>query len=259
VGRALATVALATLLVACSSLGGDPATVLVVGGGQSGAPVARILKDRGYVVRVMVRDPARARELPAGVEVVVGDATKPATLPAGFAGADYVIATIGSTCVANKPFPPGAGPADIDYRGTANLVDAAREAGARQFVLISALGAGDTNPKSRLNELCGMALDYKGRAEAHLRSSGVPYTIVRPGGLKPFPRQPACVEGQEPLALYARDEDRGAGVVCRADVALVIADALGNRDALGKTVNLVADKKLPLAAWSQAWPQLPGD
>jgi uncharacterized protein YbjT (DUF2867 family) len=251
--------AMATALAACSSLGDRPSTVLIVGGGQSGAPLARILKDQGYAVRVMVRDPARASGLPTGVVVVAGDATQPATLAAGFAGADYVIATIGSACVANKPFPPGAGPADIDFLGTANLVDAARAAGARQFVMISALGAGDTNPKTPLNQLCGMALDYKGRAEAHLRRSGVPFTIVRPGGLKPLPRQPACVEGQEPLALYARNEDRGAGVVCRADVALVIADALGNRDALGKTVNLVVDRQLPVAAWRQAWPALPAD
>jgi uncharacterized protein YbjT (DUF2867 family) len=192
----------------------------------------------------MVRAPARARGLPAGAEVVQGDATRPASLAAGFAGADYVISTIGSACVANQPFPPGAGPADIDYLGVANLADAARAAGAKQFVLISALGAGDTNPKNRLNELCGMAVDYKGRGEARVRSAGVPYTIVRPGGLK---------------LLYARDVDRGPGIVCRADVALVAIDALGNPNALGKTVNLVVDKQLPLDAWRQAWAALPAD
>jgi hypothetical protein len=87
----------------------------------------------------------------------------------------------------------------------------------------------------------------------------VPYTIVRPGGLKPFPRQPPCVEGREPLLLYARDVDRGPGIVCRADVALVAIDALGNPNALGKTVNLVVDKQLALDAWRQAWAALPAD
>jgi uncharacterized protein YbjT (DUF2867 family) len=257
--RAVLAALLAAVLAACSTAGSGPATVLVVGGGQSGAPLARILTERGYAVRVMVRDPARATGLPAGVEIVQGDATRPASLPAGFAGADYVISTIGAACVANQPFPPGAGPADIDYLGVANLADAARAAGAKQFVLISALGAGDTNPKNRLNELCGMAIDYKGRGEARVRDAGVPYTIVRPGGLKPFPRQPPCVEGQEPLLLYARDVDRGPGIVCRADVALVAIDALGNPNAVGKTVNLVVDKQLPLDAWRQAWAALPAD
>jgi hypothetical protein len=38
-----------------------------------------------------------------------------------------------------------------------------------------------------------------------------------------------------------------------------MADALGNPDALGKTVELAADKKLALDAWRSAWPTLPKD
>jgi uncharacterized protein YbjT (DUF2867 family) len=106
--------------------------------------------------------------------------------------------------------------------------------------------------------MCGMVLEWKGKGEDALRSSGLPYTIVRPGGLKPFPGQPACPEGVEPLSLNARDSIQG-GVVCRADVALVMAGALGNADALGKTVELKADKTLPLDGWRSAWAGLPKD
>jgi len=261
-GILLALVALPGLLAGCAaSLPAGKGTVLVVGGGQSGQPLARTLVAQGYDVRVMVRDPARASGLPADARVVSGDATRPDTLAAGFAGADYVIATLGSSCVRDKPFPPQGSPEDVDYRGVANLVDAAKAAGVRQFVLMSALGAGDANPRTPLNAMCGMALSFKGQGEDHLRSSGLPYTIVRPGGLKPFPGQAACQEGREPLALYAGSEDRGPGALCRADVGLVMASALGNAEARNKTVNVIADrdKAAPVDGWRSRWAALPAD
>lgn len=236
----------------------DKGTVVVVGGGQSGQPLARILVEQGYDVRVMTRNPAKASGLPAEAKVVAGDATRPETLGAGLKGADYVIATIGSACERDKPFPEGAGPEDVDYLGIEKLAQASKAAGVRQFVMLSSIGAGNRDPKATLNAMCGMVLEWKGKGEDALRNSGVPYTIVRPGGLKPFPGQPACKEGLEPLSLNARDSMPG-GVVCRADVALVMVDALGNAAALGKTVELKADKTLALDAWRSAWAGLPKD
>lgn len=252
-------IALAISISACTVTTAGKGTAVVIGGGQSGAPVAQALLNEGYAVRVMMRDPARARGLPAGVEVIAGDATKPATLAAGFAGADYVISTIGAACDPEKPFPAGGSPADVDYQGIANLAGAAKQAGVRQFVLMSALGAGNTDPKAPLNAICGKVLEWKGRGEDALRGSGVAYTIVRPGGLYPFPGQPACVGGKVGLALYPGAEVRGPGALCRADVALVMVDALGNKSAIGKTVNVVGDKKQAVEAWRSAWAGVPAD
>jgi len=247
-------------LVACATMkDNQPKTAVVVGGGQSGAPLARILKEQGYDVRVMVRDPSRVKGLPDSVQVVAGDVTDPASLVAGLKGADYVLSTIGANCVPRKPFPEGGSPADVDYRGIEKLATASKAAGVRQFVLMSSLGAGDADPKATLNAMCGMVLEWKGRGEASLRTSGVPYTIVRPGGLQPFPGQPECFEGKEPLALYPGKESRGSGALCRGDVALVMAGALDNPAALGKTVNLTAGKQLPIDGWRAAWAGIPRD
>jgi uncharacterized protein YbjT (DUF2867 family) len=106
--------------------------------------------------------------------------------------------------------------------------------------------------------MCDMVLKWKGDGEQALRDSGVPYTIVRPGGLKPFPGQPECMEGTEPLLVYPSDEER-SGALCRADVGLVMAAALGNADALGKTVNLIADSSAGLDDWQSAWAEIPAD
>ena len=237
----------------------DKGTVVVIGGGQSGRPMARILVEQGYDVRVMVRDPARATGLPEQAQVVQGDVTKPDSLGAGLSGANYVISTIGAPCYRDKSPAPGERPEDVDYLGIANLAKAARAAGIRQVVLLSAIGAGVSDPENGLNKLCNMVLDWKGKGEAALRESGVPYTVVRPGGLKPFPGQPDCVEGQEPLLIYPGREERGPGALCRADVALVMADALVNPAARGKTINLIADKSVAPDAWRSAWAEMPAD
>ena len=189
--RPFATLALAASIAGCATTNAAPNVAVVIGRGQSGAPLARILKEQGYTVRVMVRDPSRAKGLPEGVQVVSGDATQPASLLAGLKGADYVLSTIGANCVPKKDFPARGAPQDVDYRGIENLAAAAKQAGIGQFVLMSSLGAGDTDPKAMLNAMCGMVLQWKGNGEASLRASGVPYTVVRPGGLKPFPGQPA--------------------------------------------------------------------
>jgi len=237
----------------------DKGTVVVVGGGQSGRPLARILVGQGYTVRVMVRNPDRASGLPAEALVVRGDVTKPDSLDAGLKGADFVISTIGAPCYRDRAPAPGSFPEDVDNLGIANLSAAASAAGVRQLVLMSAIGAGNADPEDGLNKLCNMVLAEKGKGEAALRESGLAYTIVRPGGLKPFPGQPECAEGVEPLLMFPGTEDTGGGALCRADVGLVMADALGNPDALSKTVNLIGDKQSALTAWRSAWAKMPAD
>ena len=252
--------ALLTCLAGLPASAADKGTVVVIGSGQSGRPLARILLEQGYDVKIHTRSAERAksRGLPEGAGVVEGDSTKPETLAGDFDGVDYVISTIGAQCAPNEPPRAGSTPEDVDYMGIANLASAAKAAGVKQFVLMSAIGAGNADPEDGLNKMCDMVLKWKGDGEQALRDSGVPYTIVRPGGLKPFPGQPECMEGTEPLLVYPSDEER-SGALCRADVGLVMAAALGNADALGKTVNLIADSSAGLDDWQSAWAEIPAD
>jgi uncharacterized protein YbjT (DUF2867 family) len=141
-----------------------------------------------------------------------------------------------------------------------NLTDAARQAGTKQLVLMSSLRAGSDDPEDRLNQMCGMVLAWKGKGEDYLRTSGVPYTVVRPGGLLPVPGQPQCSEGKVPLRLYPGFETGESAAICRADVGLVMIDALGNPDAVGKTVNLISETNEPadVDAWRSSWARMPG-
>jgi uncharacterized protein YbjT (DUF2867 family) len=236
-----------TVLAAAAALGfatpGSARDVVLVAGatGKTGVPLVKLLQAEGYAVRAMVRDRAKAGELGPGVEVVEADVTKPETLAAAVQGAVYVVSTIG----AGSPQPPND-PENVDYRGVASLAAAAKAAGAKHFVLMSSIGAGDENPATPLNKVFGMVLAWKGKGEQSLRDSGVPYTIVRPGGLVD------CEAGKEGLTVAAGDA-KISGRVCRADVALVMADALKNPAAAGKTVVLVGDPQGTPGAWRSAW------
>lgn len=73
----------------------DP--VLVVGGTRgTGLLIARLLVQRGYQVRALARDAARATlQLDSAVDVVAGDITKPETLPAAVEDVSHIIFTAG--------------------------------------------------------------------------------------------------------------------------------------------------------------------
>jgi NADH dehydrogenase len=60
----------------------------------------------------------------------------------------------------------------VDYQGTVNQVDAAKAAGVKRFVYVSAVGADLNGPKHWFR--------FKAMAEQHLRASGLEWTIVRP-------------------------------------------------------------------------------
>jgi uncharacterized protein YbjT (DUF2867 family) len=238
-----AVVAFAAAMGLATSAFAAGETVVVAGAtGKSGPPLVKILVDQGYMVRAMVRDKAKAGDMGKNVEVVQADVTKPETLAAAMKGATYVISTIGAGGVE-----PPNNAENVDYKGVVNLTDAAKAAGVKRFVLMSSIGAGDPNPEVFLNKRFGMVLMWKGKGEDHLRKSGMPYTIVRPGGLAD------CEPGKIGLKIAGVGAKMEGGRICRSDVGLIMADALTNKDAVGTTIETVQDEKAALTAWKSAW------
>jgi NADH dehydrogenase len=142
--------------------------MIVVAGG-TGTLGSRLVPRLGqrHTVRVLTRDPARARHLAgARVQVVRADVRDAASLAGALAGADTVI-----SAVHGFAGPGRVSPATVDRVGNANLIAAAARTGAA-FILVSVVGASPTNPM----ELCRA----KHAAEVTLRASGIPlWTIVR--------------------------------------------------------------------------------
>ncbi len=143
--------------------------MIVVAGGSGllGRLVVSELVARGETVRVLVRDAERARlACGDGVEVVAGDVRRRPGLDEAVAGAGVVVSAVHGFLGGR-----GAGPAEVDDRGNANLVDAAAAAGA-DVVLVSVLGASPDSPLELFRA--------KHRAEEHLRASATGWTVIRP-------------------------------------------------------------------------------
>ena len=173
---ALLAIVFALAAASCSGLTRTPTAVLVAGAtGQTGQHIVKRLQQSGYRVRALVRDPEQAKaQLGPDVEYVAGDVKDPATLTPAMTGVSAVISSIGAR---GKDGPDR--PEKIDYEGVRNLVDAARAARIKQFVLISSQGV--THNDNPLNRMFGDVLIWKLKGEDYLRASGLAYTIVRPG------------------------------------------------------------------------------
>jgi uncharacterized protein YbjT (DUF2867 family) len=248
---ALVLAALALVaLPACSGLGGGPPEVLVAGAtGQTGALVVKQLQADGYRVRALVRDTARAREqLGPGVEYAQGDVKDPATLGPAMAGVDYVVSSIGAR---GKDGPDR--PEMIDWQGVRNLVDAAKAAKVRQFVLVSSRGV--TQADHPLNRMFGDVLKWKLEGENYLRASGLAYTIVRPGGLLNEPPR----QGDIAFEQGDRRFTGSALTIPRADVAIVCVEALREPGARSRTFEIHRTTGAPVTDWKAKFAALGAD
>ncbi|MEM9904238.1 MAG: SDR family oxidoreductase [Cyanobacteria bacterium P01_D01_bin.44] len=207
---------------------------LVVGAtGQTGYRIVKQLVEKGIPVRAVVRDLAKAKELlPTEVEVVTGDVLEPSTIRAAMApgGRSSTISdcTVLMCATGAQPSLDVTGPYKVDYEGTKNLVDVAKEAGIERFIIVSSLCVSKFfHP---LN-LFWLVLYWKKQAEDYLQSSGLNYTIVRPGGLR-------SEDSGDPIVMAPADT-LFEGSIPREKVAQVCVAALSQPEANNKIVEIV--------------------
>jgi len=220
--------------------------VLVAGAtGGTGSEVVKELLASGYRVRAFVRDADKARaSLGDHVEYVVGDVRERATIDAALDGVSALISTIGA-----GRGDPSNGPEFVDYGGVKNMADSAVAAELHQFVLVSSMGV--THEDHVLNKMFNNVLLWKFKGEEALRASGVPYTIVRPGGLINAPG------GQKSVVFVQGDDE--TGTIPRADLARVCVAALSSPDALNKTFEVNSGKSAPAESFADSFAALAAD
>ena len=197
--------------------------VLVAGAnGQVGQHIVRFLAEGGHEVQGMIRNEdqvPRLREL--GGEPIVADLE--GEIGHTVEGCDAVIFSAGGG--------PGSGAEKketVDRQGAVKLIEAAKEHGARRYVMVSAMGAADPESGS---EAMQPYLFAKARADQALEESGLDYTIVRPGSLTDGPGT-GTVEAAQSLGRR--------GEIPREDTARVIAVALEKENTFGKTFEVLS-------------------
>lgn len=68
---------------------------------------------------------------------------------------------------------------EVDEKGAIKIIDAAKEAGVKKFIMLSAMNADEPSKNPDLEHY----LKAKASADEHLRNSGLNFSIIRPGRL----------------------------------------------------------------------------
>ncbi|KAF3626848.1 Sanguinarine reductase [Capsicum chinense] len=225
-------------------------TVLVTGaGGRTGSIVYKKLKERSekYTARGLVRTEESKQKICGADDVYIGDIRNTESLVPAIQGIDALVILTSAVPKMKPGFDPtkggrpefyfedGANPEQVDWIGQKNQIDAAKAAGVKQIVLVGSMGG--TNPNHPLNSLGnGNILIWKRKAEQYLADSGIPYTIIRAGGLQDK-------EGGIRELLVGKDDEllqTETKTVARADVAEVCIQALQYEEAKFKAFDLAS-------------------
>ena len=199
--------------------------VAIAGGhGKIGLRLGEALAGQGNRVRGLIRNPDQADDLrDVGVEPVICDLEGEDDVGAAVRGADAVV------------FAAGAGPGSgaerkrtMDLGGALKLIEAAKAEGIRRYAMVSAMGA--ASPPATGGEVYGEYLRAKAEGDRALESSGLDYTIVRPGKLTDDP----------PTGRVTVGSALGRGEVSRSDVATALAAVLAADNTISRTFELLA-------------------
>lgn len=202
-------------------------------------------------VKQMKLDPVEGTTPVEKLEIVECDLEKPDTINTALGNASIIICCIGAS---EKEVLDITGPCRIDYQATRNLVDAATSAKVNHFILVSSLGTNKFGfPAAILNLFWGV-LCWKRKAEEALIASGVPYTIVRPGGME---RPTDAYKETHNTVLYPEDTKFG-GQVSNLQVAELMACMAKNLSLSHcKVVEVIAETTAPLTPLEQLLEKIP--
>ncbi|NQV81295.1 MAG: NAD(P)H-binding protein, partial [Alphaproteobacteria bacterium] len=141
---------------------------------------------------------------------------------------DAIICTLGGK--------PGDQPR-VDYLGAKHCIDAAKTSGVDRFLFVTAIGCGDTwdTLEERAKQFLGPAIEAKNQAEAYLFSSGLDYTVLRPGALSDDPATGNSFLTQDVGVL---------GTVTRTDVAAQLVRCLESDKTKGQVYQVLDRNQL---------------
>ncbi len=202
------------------------ARVLLIGGhGKVARLLEPLLVQRGDLVTAVIRNPAHQAEVAeTGATALVADVEALDTdgLASLSGGYDAIVWSAGAG---------GGDPARtyaVDRDAAIRSIDAAVRAGVRRYVMVSYFGARPDHgiPPSDTFHPYAVA---KAAADAHLRASGLDWTIVAPSRLT----LDAPTGRIDTTAAHP-------GAVSRADVAAVVAVSLTDRSTIGRTIRFTS-------------------
>ena len=146
--------------------------ILITGGsGYIGSHIVKRFTKEGISIRVLIRNPERARQegrlANLEIEWSEGDVTQPETLRKAMQGIDLVIHTVAIAVEKGNHTYEG-----VNYQGTVNVVEAAKASNVNRLINLSQLGANASLPYRMMAS--------KGKAQDYIAQSNLDWTAFRP-------------------------------------------------------------------------------
>jgi len=213
------------------------AKLLVIGASRGiGLETVKAALRAGHSVLALARSGAKIAIQNTGLEKVSGDALDRDAVRKALEDVDVVIQTLGVDFSLQAIFER----TNLFSQSTRILVDAMQAAGVQRLIAVTGLGAGDSRGHGgflydavAFPLLLKRVYDDKDVQEWIIRSSGLEWTIVRPGLLTDRP-----ATGQ--YRVLTKPKDWRFGVINRADVADFLVRQIDDRALIGCTPLLIS-------------------
>lgn len=114
----------------------------------------------------------------------------------------------------------------VDQEGAKRFIDAAKSVGAKKFVMLSSMGADNPAASDELEDY----LKAKQNADEYLKTSGLDYSIVRPGSL---------TDNNATGKIQLKEKLGEHGKISRADVAQTLVSALQDNVKQNKVFEII--------------------
>ncbi len=149
--------------------------ILIVGAtGDTGKRVIEILRNSQSFEPVAMVRKEEQKEIFEDMEVSTVIADLEGAVDHALKGIDKVIFAAGSGGDTGEDKTIA-----VDQEGAIKIIDAAKKAKVKKFVMLSAMGADEPSKHKKLEHY----LEAKKKADEYLMDSGIPYSILRPGAL----------------------------------------------------------------------------
>ena len=219
--------------------------ILVTGAtGFVGPAVVQQLVDDGHTVRVLEHSEGSSADLPSQ-EAVSGSMTDPASLREAAEGQEVVVHLVAILTGKPEEF------RSVMEQGTRDLLEAARDAGVRRFVLMSALGT--TEETKELVPYYGA----KWQMEQDVKASGLEHVILRPsfvfgregGALGQFKK----IAKRAPVTPIVGPGTQRIQPIWVEDVAAYFGASIEKPEAANRTFELGGPD---VVTWNEFWSRL---
>ena len=210
--------------------------ILVIGASRGiGLETVRTALRAGYSVRALARSAAGVPIADVGLDKLSGDALDRDTIRNALQDVDAVIQTLGVDFSPQLIFEGTS----LFSESTRILVDAMKAAGVKRLITVTGIGAGDSRGHGGFLYdailfplLLKRVYDDKDVQERIVRSSGLDWTIVRPGMLSN-----GFATGR--YRVLTASKDWRFGVISRADVANFLVRLTKDPALIGATPLLI--------------------